>query len=183
MAAISLVTLILLDVSATGFHDWWNRHSLTGSVVANLLVLAVAALAVDEVVARRLRREHSVSVAVQAAIVYRQARRAYDAFTAIEPEGIRPEEAYGEMRTMASMLLTASPSLYNDRATRAFLEHMERFLVLMFRAVPASAGGELSSENRARLASEISGLHSAVQPLRIRLPSADRSLLDVSADP
>ena len=58
-AVCALTTLLVLvgcDLWIAGFRAWWDRHSLTASVVSSLLVLAVAGLIVDEVVARRQRR-------------------------------------------------------------------------------------------------------------------------------
>lgn len=69
-AAMALLALVACDLWIRGVQVWWDRHSLIGSVVASLLVLAVTALIVDEVVARRQRRERAGSVAVQASIVY-----------------------------------------------------------------------------------------------------------------
>ena len=71
---MTLATLVAYDVWIRGVRVWWDRHSLTGSIVASLLGLAVTALIVDEVVARRQRKERAVSVAVQSLIVYGQAR-------------------------------------------------------------------------------------------------------------
>src|SRR5580692_1924246 len=77
--AFGLVTLVACDLWIEGFRTWWDRHSLTGSVVSNLLVLAFTGLIVDEVVARRQRKQRRVSVAIQGLIVYSQARRAFNA--------------------------------------------------------------------------------------------------------
>lgn len=57
--AVFLVVLIVCDLSIVSFRTWWERHSLTGSIVSNLLVLAVTGLIVDEIVARRQRKERS----------------------------------------------------------------------------------------------------------------------------
>jgi hypothetical protein len=64
-AAATLIALVVCDQCIASFRAWWDRHSFTGSVVANLLVLAITALIVDEVVARRQQRKRGVSVAVQ----------------------------------------------------------------------------------------------------------------------
>ena len=51
LVAMALLALIACDQFVSGFPAWWDRHSLTGSIVSSLLVLAVTALIVDEVVA------------------------------------------------------------------------------------------------------------------------------------
>lgn len=78
VTAVMLVALVGADLSVTGARAWWDRHSFTSCVVSSLLVLGATALIVDEIVARRQRRERAVSVAVQGLIVYEQALRAYD---------------------------------------------------------------------------------------------------------
>jgi hypothetical protein len=63
VAAVVLLVVVGSDLWIDRARVWWDRHSITGSVVSNLLVLAVTALIVDEVVARRQRQERAVSVA------------------------------------------------------------------------------------------------------------------------
>lgn len=53
-----------------------------GSILASLLAVGVTALIFDEVIARQRRRERATSVAVQAMILYAQARRAFGAILA-----------------------------------------------------------------------------------------------------
>jgi hypothetical protein len=177
-AAMTLVALVACDLWIGSVRSWWDRHSLTASVVANLLVLAVAALIVDEVVARRQRRERSVSVAVQALIVYGQARRTYGAITATDEQELRSANAPDELRTLANMLLTASPSLFDDPLARKFMEEVDRFSVLMFRLLSSSSGKALSEDRREQLTSEVSRLQATVEPLLARIPMKDRSLLE-----
>lgn len=183
VAAITLTGLVACDLWIGSFRLWWDRHSLTSSIVASLLVVAVTALIVDEVVARRQRREHAVSVAVQGLIVYGQARRAYDAVAATSQEP-RSGGAHDELRTLASMLLTASPSLFDDPTARRFLEQVERFSLSMYRTVATSSTPVApvpSDENRTLLASELTQLRVTVEPLLARIPPEDRSLLEGSA--
>jgi len=142
------------DLWLGGFGAWWDRHSLTGSIVSNLLVLAVAGLIVDDVVARRQRRERAVSVAVQGLIVFGQARRACGAILSSDVEEPGSTAAADELRTLASMLLTASPSLFDDPAARRFLEEVERFSVSMLRTVSGPSTAALTSETRERLTAE-----------------------------
>ncbi len=176
LVALILLALVACDLWIGEFRLWWDRHSLTCSVISNLLVLAVAALIVDDVVARRQRRQRAVSVAVQGLIVYAQARRSYDAIRAVDPAS--PGAAADELRTLASMLLTASPSLFDDPVARRFLEQVERFSVSMLRTVHTAPGAPAKGDGHDRLASEMSELHAAVDPLLARIPVKDRALLE-----
>ena len=178
-AATTLLALVACDLWVAGVRTWWDRHSLTSSVVSSLLVLAVTALIVDEVVARRQRRQRSVSVAVQGLIVYGQARRAYEAVTGSAAE-LRSSGPRDELRTLAGMLLTASPSLFDDPEARRFLEQLERFSVSMFRSLSASPDGVPSQDGRERLAAGMSQLKATVDPLVARIPSEDRLVLEGS---
>jgi hypothetical protein len=179
--ALALLALVATDLWTPSVKVWWDGHSLTGSIVSSLLVLAVTGLIVDEVVARRQRRERSVSVAVQGLIVYGQARRAYDAVVAKGAAEPGSTVASDELRALAGMLLTASPSLFDDPEARRFLEDVERFSVSMVRTVSAAAseGDGSNGDDLARLASEKSHLQEAMKPLLARIPSAeDRALLE-----
>jgi hypothetical protein len=75
----TMLALVAGDVWDAAMRSWWSRHSFTGDVVSSLLIVGVTALIFDELVARRQRKARAVSVAVQAAIVYSQSRRVYDA--------------------------------------------------------------------------------------------------------
>jgi hypothetical protein len=176
--ALALLALVAGDLWVGAFRGWWDGHALTGSIVSNLLVLAVTALIVDEVVARRQRRERAASVAVQGLIVYGQARRADDAIIAEGGDTEPPGVASDELRTLATMLLTASPSLFDDPQARRFLEQVERFSVSMFRTVAAASGGRVSTGDRARLTTEMSQVRATVEPLLARLSAGDRSALE-----
>ncbi len=177
VVAAGLVILVAADLWITGMRDWWDRHSLTSSVVSNLLVLAVAGLIVDEVVARRRRQERAVSVAVQGLIVYGQTRRAHDAVSVTGSPGASTT-ASDELRTLASMVLTAAPNLFDDPVARKFLEEVERFSVSMVRIVSRSPTGAVSTEDGRRLASEMARLKEFVNPLLNRIPTGDRNLLE-----
>ena len=179
-AATTLLVLVGCDLWAASVRGWWDRHSLTGSVVSNLLVLAVAALIVDEVVARRQRRERAVSVAVQGLIVYGQARRAYEAVTDSEVANLRSSGAGDELRTLAGMMLTASPSLFDDPDARRFLEQVERFSISLFRTISSSSGLVQGQDDRERLAARMSELKASVEPLVARIPTEDRLVLEGS---
>ncbi|HZQ86930.1 MAG TPA: hypothetical protein VFA83_18940 [Acidimicrobiales bacterium] len=174
IAAAVLVALVAGDLLVRRVRTWGNGHSLTGSVVTSLLGLAVAALIVDEVVARRQRRERAVSVAVQALIVYGQARRALNAVVAARrDEGVKVSPAE-ELRSLATMLLTAAPNLFDDLDARRFLEEAERLSVLLVRAAADRSGDAFSaSVELAR-----SRLDAAAEPLVSRIPAHDRALLE-----
>jgi len=176
--ALTLIGLIASDLWIGGFRTWWDRHSLTGSIVSSLLVLAATGLIVDEVVARRQRRERAVSVAVQGLIVFGEARRACRAILSSEQETPRASAAVEELRTLASMLLTASSNLFDDPAARRFLEQVQRLSISMFRALSASSSSALSADDRARLMAEMSQVETAVTPLLVRIPLNDRALLE-----
>jgi len=178
VVAAALVALVACDLWVTSTRTWWDQHSLTGSVTSNLLVLAVTALIVDEVVARRQRRDRSVSVAVQGLIVYGQARRTHDAIVSTGGDGQPVGVAADELRTLANMLLTSSPSLFDDPAARTFLERVERFSVTMFRLVSAAAGQPVDGHDREHLSQEMARVRETVQPLLTRIPPEERRLLE-----
>jgi hypothetical protein len=83
--------------------------------------VAFTALIVDEAIAKRQRRDRAFSVAAQVLIVFEQAHRAYKAAT-IEVEGKASSyDAAEELRSLANMLLSASPNLFDEPAARRFL--------------------------------------------------------------
>jgi hypothetical protein len=177
VVTVALVALVACDLWITSVAHWWDRHSVTGSVVSSLLVLAVTALVVDEVVARRQRRERAASVAVQGLIVYGQARRACNIIVARDP-ATSVGSASEELRALATMLLTAAPNLFDDPAARRFLEQVERFSVSMIRAASKASGAAISEEDRTRLDAELGLVQVTVEPLLERIPAQDRSLLE-----
>ena len=86
--------------------------------------------------------------------------------------------ATDELRTLASMLLTASPNLFDDPVARSFLEEVERFSASMVRMVPRWPTDALSAADRRWLVSEMSRLKEFVDPLLARIPQGDRALLE-----
>jgi hypothetical protein len=179
--AASLVVLVVCDLSIGSFQAWWDRHSLTANIVSSLLVLAVTALIVDEIVARRQRKERATSVAVQALIVYGQGRRTWNAVksSAADAQG-RGDDAGSvleEWRALANMLLTASPALFEDPEARRFLEEVERFSGLILSRFRRS-DGTLAEDDRQHLEAEFSKVEQAVGPLMARLPKVDESLFE-----
>ncbi len=193
--AAALVVLVALDLTAHSFSGWWDRHTLSASIVANLLVLGFAGLVVDEVVARRQREDRANSVAVQAIIVYDQAQRTYASVLAIldaqseprreasdEPGSETPDEpdsdAPDELRALANMLLTSSPSLFDDPEARIFLENVQRLTGVMFRASSASLVGHPGRPSRELLATAMDRLHASARPLVERLSAGYRAAID-----
>jgi len=113
-------------------------------------------------------------VAVQALIVYGQARRALNAVVAARrDDGVRVLHAE-ELRSLATMLLTAAPNLFDDLDARRFLEEAERLSVLLVRAAGDRSGDAFSaSVEFAR-----TRLDAAAEPLVSRIPAHDRALLE-----
>jgi hypothetical protein len=177
-AATTLLALVACDLWVRAVRAWWDAHSLTGSVVSSLLVVAVTALIFDEVVARRQRKERAVAVAVQGLIVYGQARRAYDAVVAAGDGGSDSSAAPDELRNLAAMVLSASSSLFEDPVARRFLTEVERFAGSMIRAVSDRSRGVATPNKRESLASEMDQLRVTAGPLLARIPSEDWSALE-----
>ncbi len=181
---VTLVALVVCDLSIAGFQAWWDRHALTTDVACSLLVVAVTALIFDEVVARRQRRDRATSVAIQGLIVFEQGRRTYEAAVAGGAQELGSSAAPEELRTLASMLLTASPSLFDDPVARRFLSEVERFTGLVFRALSVPGPGGLPSEDAGdRLAAAMLALRGTAQPLLDRLPTVMRSALENRSPP
>ena len=223
-----LVGLVACDVSVAGVRAWWDRHSFTSCVVSSLLVLGVTVLIIDEVLARRQRRERTGSVAVQALIVYGQARRSCDAVVAMAVAGtcgggadkgradkggadkggaggggadkggadkggaggggaggggaggggaggggaggggaggdgaggggaehdVAQVDVRDEVRSLANMILVASPALFDDPEARLFLEEVQRLAGTMYalwpctRSYPPRPGGRRRHRRR-----------------------------------
>jgi hypothetical protein len=178
LVALTLVALVATDLWMAGVRMWWDRHSITGSIASSLLVVAFTGLIVDEVVADRQRRDRSASVAVQALIVYGQIRRAYAAISTTGDSGSDTADTTEELRTVASMLLTASAELFDDPVARRFLEESERFTASMLRAVNRKSGDALGDGAREGLEGGMSRLKETVAPLMARLSPGDRSVLE-----
>ncbi len=171
---LALIGMVVADEWVGAFRTWWDRHSLTGSIVSSLLVVAVTGLIVDEVVARRQRRARSSSVAVQAVIVYGQAGRTFRAIT----DGDGDELSSGateELRTLASMLLTASPNLFDDPIARRFLTQLQRVTGSMFKLVLVPAGQGRRPADRVQLEADMAELKTTAAPLLARISIQDQS--------
>jgi hypothetical protein len=178
VALAALVAVVVSDVWIPSMRSWWERHSVTGSIVSSLLVLAVTVLVIDEVVARRGRNERARVVAVQGLIVYGQIRRSHDAILAQGSDGTGSDAAVDELRNVANMLLIAAPMLFDDPTARAFLEEAQRFSAMMIRIAVARTGTALTDQDRDRLAAGAGRLQTAVAPLIARLPKPDAAFLE-----
>ena len=180
--AAALLALVICDLSASRFSAWFDRHALTASIVSNLLVLGVAGLIVDEVVARRQRSDRASSVAVQAVIVYDQAQRAYSSVLADLDMADEPmSEASDELRALANMLLTSSPSLFDDPQARIFLENVQRLTGVMFRASSSSLIGHAGKPSREAITAAMERLHASATPLIQRLSAGYRAAINEQA--
>jgi hypothetical protein len=177
IVSAALLALVAGDLWDTSMRPWWSRHSFTGNVVSSLLIVGVTALIFDELVARRQRKARAVSVAVQAAIVYGQARRVYDAVIASDNEDDR-KSAGEDLRNLAGMLLTAGPVLFDDPQARQFLANVERLAGSIYRAFTTTTGGPLNANIRERLKAEMAQLVEAANPLIGRIPVEEFELPD-----
>jgi hypothetical protein len=165
--------------------------------VSSLLVLGVTVLILDEVLARRRRKERAVSVAVQALIVYGQAVRSCDAVVAMAGAGagghgaeldVAQVDVRDEVRSLANMVLVASPALFDDPEARLFLEEVQRLAGTMYSALAqykASAAPPTGDGDGAvgRLRAARSRMGARVGPLAARLADKDRAPLDALAEP
>jgi hypothetical protein len=163
------VTLLVCDLSIVGFRAWWNAHSLAGNIVSSVLLLAVTGLVVDEVVARRQRRDREIAVAAQALIVYGQARRTCQALVGPKPDGGDVRVAKEESRNLASMVLTASSSLFDDPAGREFLRWIQRLMGALYVVSHAGSAGS-QSDQLERVKAAMADLTVSVRPLLARVP-------------
>jgi hypothetical protein len=171
LIAAAIVFLISCDVGyGRGFSAWWATHAITTSLVSDLLIVAATALIFNEVQAYRQRKERSLTVAAQGLIVYGQARAAYNAVVASLDD---PSPGCGvpdELKDLASNLLVASPSLFDDPQARDFLLQLDRLMAALFAA--ANGHGD-SSDGRGEtvgLAGRMNDLNSSFAPLVDRFP-------------
>ncbi len=204
--AAVLLGLVACDVWVPGVRTWWDRHSFTSCVVSSLLVLGVTVLIIDEVLARRQRKDRAGTVAVQALILYGQALRSCDAVmglatgAALEaggggpgavadapPVGAPQVDVRGEVRSLATMILVASPALFDDPEARLFLEEVQRLAGTMYGALARSKIRSAPPKGAtdgtvAALGEGRSKINARVGPLAARLPAKDRASLEALAD-
>jgi hypothetical protein len=177
-AAAAAVAIVVTDLTMTNVERWWNRHSLLADVVASVLILAVTILVVDEVTARRRIKERERVAAVQAVIVFGQALRTERILTNDRKgEGEEGDDVASEVRSLALMLLTAAPALFDDPAARLFMERAEGFSATMLR-VGMTGQHEITDADRAKLAQAKEELRAAVQPMLVRLGYQEAAILE-----
>ncbi len=129
--------------------------------------LGATALIFNEVVAARQRRERSVAVAAQALIVYGQAQEAYQAVVSSDPSS--RAEVPEELRDLASNLLVAAPSLFDDQAARIFLLQVDKMMSVLYATV-TGPGGTQDPGVKAHLSDLMSQLQQSFEPLLGRFP-------------
>src|ERR1700691_3719610 len=181
LVSAGLLALVAGDLWDAAMRSWWSRHSFTGNVVSSLLIVGVTALIFDELVARRQRKARAISVAVQAPIVYSQSRRVYDAVLASADEDDR-QGAGEDLRSLATMLLTAGPGFFDDPQARQFLDEVERLAGSIYRVFTTTTG-RLNADVRKRLKSEMAQVEAAAQPLVGRIPVEEWALSDRPEQP
>jgi hypothetical protein len=167
LIACALIALVACDLILSGFRSWWDGHALTTSVVSSLLIVGATALIFDEVVAYRQRKDRAVAVAAQALIVYGQARAAYQAVMASDDSA---SGAPSELRDLASNLLVAAPSLFDDPVARVFLLQVDQLMAALYETV-AQAAGPPDATTRDRLTGLMTKAQQAYEPLLARFPS------------
>ena len=169
--AVAIVVLIVYDlVYGRGFSLWWDKHAITTSLVSDLLIVGATALIFDEVQAYRQRRERSWTVAAQGVIVYGQARQACQAVLANISDRSADAGIPDELRGLASNLLAASSSLFDDRQARDFLLNVDRLMASLFAASGGKPGRPGARRRTDQLSQQMNLVQSSFQPLVDRLP-------------
>ncbi len=168
--AFALIALVVCDINVHGFGAWWDGHAITTSIVSSLLIVGATALIFDEVVARRQLKDRAVAVAAQALIIYGQGRQAYQAVMASDDSSAPPDE----LQNLASNLLVAAPSLFNDPDARTFLLQADKLMTALFAAV-AAPGSPQDTATKDHLTDLMSQLQQAFAPLLARFPAEYQS--------
>ena len=165
-ATLAACVLVILDVTDAGLRRWFDGHALTTDTVAGLLVLMITILVVDQVVLLRQRSNRARAVAVQAAILMTQAKRAYQAVSkALAGSGDR-DAAGEEFRTYTMMLLSVAPVLIDAAMSRNFLEQAQHLDGEMARALSVLTRAPGQKDPPAtRLDDAMQALKSASTPL------------------
>lgn len=183
LAALGVLVLtaaaVALDIADGAVRRFWYLHSFTSSVVAGLLVLLLTVLVVDRVNRTRQIKDQSRVIAVQAAVIVAQIRRAADQIRRGAASEELREQSSDELRTAVQMLLTSSPVLIDARASRAFLEAAQRTVGRLFRVVRILAD-DASADVAAELDAALAELTAAAAPLVATLNREQRAA--VSSD-
>jgi hypothetical protein len=166
IATLLASALVILEITDEAIRRWWSGHALTTDTVSGLLVLLITVLVVDQVVRLRQLNARSRAIASQAAIILAQAEIASRSVSRAIAPGADPgnrDDAVGQARTYAMMLLVGAPVLIDARVSRSFLEQAQALGGLMAEALGIT--GKPSD-------------HAAVSPTR--LDHALRRLRDAS---
>ena len=83
---------------------------------------------------------------------------------------------------MASMLLTASPNLFDDPIARRFLTQLQRVTGAMLRLVLVPAGQARRPADRAQIDADMAELKTTAAPLLARISIQDQSALEGPPD-
>ncbi|MBV9796193.1 MAG: hypothetical protein JO016_19905 [Actinobacteria bacterium] len=182
--AAAIVFLMVSDVvNGRGFSDWWAKHAITTSLVSDLLIVGATALIFDEVQAYRQRKARSVSVAAQGLIVYGQAREAYQAVTAMVSDPSVEDAVPDELRDLASNLLVASPSLFDDPDARDFLLQLDRLMASLFSAANGQSSRPDGIGRPDELTNRMNQVQASFAPLVARFPpDYQRRVRDADSD-
>jgi hypothetical protein len=160
-----VLALIALDLADHAFNTWFDRHSFVTDTVSTLLGLAVAALVVDRISARRRLSDRGLAMAAQGAMIAAQASRAGRAVTsALDGSGDR-DTAADELRRFVTMMLTGAPVLMDAPDTREFLEASQRLAAELARALGVTRSGEHPDDLDQRLKHAIDEIQATFQPL------------------
>jgi hypothetical protein len=182
MVVLALIAVDLLDHS---LNTWFDRHSLVTDLVSTLLGLAVAALVLDLISARRQLRDRAQVMAAQGAMIAAQALRATQAVTsALDGSGDGERDAAaGELRTFMTMMLTGAPVLMDAQLTRQFLETSQHLGAELARALGVTRSGDRPDDIDQRLNDAAARLRATVQPLLQTLDIDQQSDLWAPARP
>jgi hypothetical protein len=171
LIAAAIVFLIVYDiVRGRGFSAWWDKHAITTSLVSDLLIVGATALIFDEVQAYRQRKDRSLTVAAQGLIVYGQAREAYQAVMANLSDPSAGNGVPDELKDLASNLLVASPSLFDDPVARDFLLQLDRLMAGLFAAASGRFDRPDGLGQTSALTQQMNQVQSSFRPLVARFP-------------
>jgi hypothetical protein len=172
LIAAAIAVLIVYDLAyGRGFSAWWDKHSITTSLVSDLLIVGATALIFDEVQAYRQRKDRSLTVAAQGLIVYGQAREAYQAVLANLSDPSAGAGVPDELKDLASNLLVASPSLFDDPNARDFLLQLDRLMAALFAAANGHGDRPDGLGQTVGLTNRMDDVESSFEPLVARFPS------------
>jgi hypothetical protein len=174
------VATVVTALTVPGVGAWWNRHSLVGSFVASVLILALTVQVIDQVTARRSVKERERIAAVQALIVFGQVLRTEKVL--MTPDDQRQSgDTVDEVRALASMVLTAAPALFEDPVARTFMEQIEHFSSMLIRIGLGRRGHEVTDADRAKVSESKASLTASFQPLLSRLDPHEVSAIEADA--